>query len=393
MTTLETIVLLITGIITLPFLCKLIRRQSLLYCTYLLLGLAVGSFLQTDTQFMLHELGKVGFLLLLFMIGLEIELPPFGTLRKSFSFCFLWLGLQIPICVFLSIVFGLGGVFGFVAAAGINACSLGIAYGITESQKMHFEPEMLKKILMAMVVLEVFSLFVLAMSEVFYKYGISFQVLSHGLGLVITILLIRVFSKPIHKKMSYLIEGVGIWKVHQLFLLLFAVSMIGERFGLAAQKTAFFLGLFMPSTTDSGIKVEDELKGIANGVLIPVFFISLGSRISLHNAILLFPIAIGITLLLFGIRFAIFKWKSGLKIPAKNFLLFCPNLTVVAVAAEILLLHDAPKQAVDLLLATGLLMTIGSAIMFPTRRKEPEVIPIKIRETSKIEAFPAEFEA
>ena len=66
MTTVETIVLVILGIITLPYICKKIRREALLYSSYLLLGLGVGEFLQPQTHFMLNELGKVGFIFFTF---------------------------------------------------------------------------------------------------------------------------------------------------------------------------------------------------------------------------------------------------------------------------------------------------------------------------------------
>lgn len=366
MTTVETIILLIIGIITLPYICKKIRRESLLFCSYLLFGLGIGDFLQPHTLLILYELGEVGFILLLFLIGLEIELPPFGTLRKSFPFCLVWLGVQIPLCVFVSIACGFGGFFGFVAAAGINACSLGIAFGVTK--KSSFEEGTTQKILMAMVVLEVFSLFILGMSEVVYKYGVSFEVFTHGSALIGFILLLRAFSKPIHKRMSKLIEGVGIWKVHQLFLLIFVISMLGDRFGLSAQKTAFFLGLFLPSTTEKGIKMESQLKTVAHGILVPIFFISLGSRISPHNLMVVLPIGMVITVVLFSIRYVIFRFRSNLDIEARNFLLFCPNLTVVAVAAQMLLIHNAHKETVDLLLATGFFMTIGSVILLPTKK-------------------------
>src|SRR5579862_4576449 len=102
MTTIEMIVAMIIAILVLPHLCQMIRRPALLYCSYLLLGVVLGLFLKSDTRFMFEEIGRVGFILLLFLIGLEIELPPFGTLRKSFIFCLIWLGVQIPLFVLLS---------------------------------------------------------------------------------------------------------------------------------------------------------------------------------------------------------------------------------------------------------------------------------------------------
>jgi len=367
MTTIETIALTIAAILIFPSLCRWINRPALLYSAFLLLGVLLGDFLKLDTRFMLGEVGKVGFVLLLFMVGLEIDLPPMGTLRKSFPFCLSWLFIQIPLFVLLSMYLGYGPIVGLVAGAGINTCSLGISYSLLQSQRGIIDETSMRKLLLAMVVLEIFALFILALSDIFFVHGWSIKILFHSAGLVGFILLIRLFSGKIYRQLSRLIEIEGKWKLHQTLLVLFTIAIIGDRLGLSAAKTAFFLGLFMSSTTHSGVKFEDELRPIAQNVLIPIFFIGLGSRISIPNLFpLLLPLGIFISALLFAIRYWIFRWQGRLEIPRRYFLLLCPNLTMVAVAAGILNEHHVAQPIIDGLLAAGLLMTIGSAFWFPS---------------------------
>lgn len=367
MTTIETIVIMIVAIISLPLLCSFINRPSLLYSSYLLLGLTFGHSLGACTHFMLEELGKVGFIILLFLIGLEIEIPSVDSLKKSLPFCLSWFFIQIPLLAILSWCFGLGWGFGFIAAAGISACSLSLAYGLLKGQSHLISIQTQKEFLTEMVFLEVVALFMLAASEAVFEYGWKIQVLWQGIALLSFILILRLFSGMIYRQLSNLIESSNKWRIHLLFLIIFLFAIVGERIGLSAPKTAFFLGLFMSSITHKGLKFEEELKPIAHRILIPVFFISLGSSISIFALFpYILPLAGLLTLGVFFIRFLIFRYTSTHSTPLKYFLLYCPNLTMVAVAAEILIRHDVPKAQIDLLLAIGLLMTVGPAFLFPT---------------------------
>lgn len=372
MNSIEIIVVAIAAILTLPHLCRLIKRPALLYCAYLLLGVVIGEFIRPDTRFMLDEIGKVGFILLLFLVGLEIDLPSFNALRQSFRFCLIWLGIQIPLFVALSMYWNLGEMAGLIMGTGLNACSLGITHCLLEGQKGIIAEASKNKLLTTMIMLEVFAVFTLSLSEVVYSRGWSMATLLNGLVLVGFILLIRFFSGMVHGQLSRLIESKGRWKLHQTLLVLFGITVIGDRFGLSAAKTAFFLGLFMSTTTHQGVKFEDELKPIAHNVFIPIFFISLGSKILLtHLLSYLLPLGIIITIVLLAIRYGIFAQFGKFGTPRHYFFVLCPNLTMVAVAAGILIEHGTERNIIDLLLITGLLLTVGSAILFsasPTKQ-------------------------
>ncbi len=373
MTTIETIAIIIVLIISLPRICKYIRRPSLLYSAYLVVGVLLSGFLTVYTRFMLDELGKIGFTLLLFLIGLEIDLPSWNSLQKPLKFCALWLGVQIPLLVTMFFLYGYDINFGWVAATGINACSLSIAYGLLKTQEEDLDPVAKSQILASMIVLEVMTLFIFASTDVVLSYGWGIEIISQCAAILFFIIIMKLFSKRIHHTLSILLDGQGRWKIHQMLLIILVVAIVGERIGLSAPKTAFFLGLFMSAVTHKGLKIEDELKPVAKGVLIPIFFLSLGTRISIDNfSALIQPISIILCAAL-GMRYFLFRYCFGTTEPLKTFLLFFPNITMASVAAEILIHHHFGQEQIDMLLMTSLILTVGSSLLFPVRVKKTEL--------------------
>ncbi len=373
MTTIETLIVIILTIVSLPYLCKLINRPSLLYCAYILVGVVCGNFLGLYTFTMLHEVGNIGFTLLLFLLGLEIELPSKQTLKKSMPFCIAWFAIQLPLLALAGWAANLSWGFIIIASSGITACSLSIAYGILKGQSDAIGKSTTTNIVVKMVALELIALVILAVSDVVYAHGWGKEVLVQALSLLFFVFLIRIFSQTIHKQLSRLVEAQGKWEIHYLLLVVFLVAIIGERLGLSAPKTAFFLGLFMSETSHSGVKFEDVLQPLAKGILIPIFFLSLGTTISLQGLFpWVLPIALTITVILFSVRYYLFNNLFNHNLATKYFLLYCPNITMAAVAAEILIHHQAPKEQVDLILVTGLLMTLSPAFIFPSPQEEVE---------------------
>ena len=75
MTILEGAILLLLMLLALPDFCRRIERPGLLYPLYIVAGIAAGAFMDAHTRDAWREIGQFGFVLLLFSVGLEIELP------------------------------------------------------------------------------------------------------------------------------------------------------------------------------------------------------------------------------------------------------------------------------------------------------------------------------
>jgi Kef-type K+ transport system membrane component KefB len=166
------------------------------------------------------------------------------------------------------------------------------------------------------------------------------------------------------------------WRVHFLVLLVLIICAIGERLGLSAAKTAFFLGLFMSRAQFEGMSVEEYIAPISRRFLIPIFFMSLGLLIDArmlfsHMALL----ALCGAFLLIGFREVLHRrWlKTGGD--AQTYLLFCPNLTMAALAATALL-SNGSRDAATWVVLSGLFISVISLLFLPRGMEENVELPV-----------------
>jgi Kef-type K+ transport system membrane component KefB len=218
-----------------------------------------------------------------------------------------------------------------------------------------------------MVALEVMAIVVLAVETTALRSGLSWIVLLKLAGIAVTIYLIAGFAAHLKTLFQTILERATHWRVHWLVLLVLAICAIGQRLGLDATKTAFFLGLAMSSAKHDDLPLEKHIAPISNRFLIPVFFVALGLQIEwtwlLDWTALL---AAGSAGLLLGVREVLHRrWlKSGGD--HRAFLLLCPNLTIVALAAKAMLDHGTSAKLTAWLVLTGLFMTIASLMLLPS---------------------------
>ena len=97
MNSIETIICLILLLMAVPDLCGKLGRPALANVCFVVFGLALGPWVQTDVVTMVKEAGEVGFLLVLFEVGLEIELPKLRELLPSLRFALVWSLVQYPV--------------------------------------------------------------------------------------------------------------------------------------------------------------------------------------------------------------------------------------------------------------------------------------------------------
>ena len=196
--------------------------------------------------------------------------------------------------------------------------------------------------------------------------------------MAVTVYLIsRVCLAP-GKLFRSIIQKTTHWRVHFLVLLVLIVCAIGQRLGLPAPKTAFFLGLFMSHAQFQGQTVEEYIAPISRRFLIPVFFVSLGLMIDprmlfSYTALL----ALCGAFLLLGYREMIHRrWlKTGGD--GLTCLLFCPNLTMVALAAATLL-EAGSREAATWVVLSGLFLSVISLCLLP-RTHNGEVMPPAVK--------------
>lgn len=365
MSNIEIIICLLLLFMAVPDLCQKLGRPALVFAAFVIFGLGLGPAVNPAVATMLHQAGQVGFLLLLFEVGLEIELPRLREFNRPLRRAALWAALQYPVAFALASFAGMDALPALVAAAALTACSVGMAYPAWKSYPgLAAEPKQF--LLHVMVALEVMAILVLALETTVLKSGWNWIVLLKLAGIGVTIYLIARFAAHLRTLFQTILERTTHWRIHWLVLLVLAVCALGERLGLDAAKTAFFLGLAMSRAKHDGLPLEDCIAPVSRRFLIPVFFVTLGLQIDwrlLLSWTALF--AAGSAGLLLGAREILHRrWlQSGGD--QRTFLLLCPNLTIVALAAKAMLDHGTDAKLTAWLVLTGLFMTVPALLLLP----------------------------
>lgn len=381
MNSIETIICLILLLMAVPDLCGKLGRPSLANVCFVVFGLALGPLVQVDVATMIKQAGEVGFLLVLFEVGLEIDLPKLRELLPSLRFAVLWSLVQSPIVLGLAFASGLSWPEGLLAASALTSCSMSMAYFGWKHYPGLAGPAR-DFVLQIMIALEVLAIVILSVGGVTAKHGLSWFILLKLAGMAVTIYLISRFASHLVNLFQLIIQKTTRWRVHFLVLLVLIICAVGERLGLSAAKTAFFLGLFMSRAQFEGVGIEEYIAPISRRFLIPIFFMSLGLLI---DGRMLFSytalLALCGAFLLIGVREVLHRrWlKTGGDL--QTYLLMCPNLTMAALAATALL-SAGSRDAATWVVLSGLFLSVISLLMLPRVRE----VVIKPDETTMLKS-------
>ncbi|HWY30302.1 MAG TPA: cation:proton antiporter [Candidatus Acidoferrum sp.] len=373
MNSIETIICLMLLLMAMPDLCLMLGRPALASAFFVIFGLILQFFMQTDVKTMIEQAGEVGFLLVLFEVGLEINLPKFRKLLPSLRFASLWFLAQYALILPLASFSGLTLTEAILSAAALSSCSLSMAYAGWKNYP-GLDGTARAFVLQIMIILEVLTIVVLSLGGVAAAHGFGWLVWLKLSGIALAIYLISRFASHVLNLFQWIIDKTTHWRVHFLVLLVLAICAIGDRLGLAAPKTAFFLGLFMSRAEFEGKGVEEYIAPISRRFLVPVFFMSLGLLVDCR---LLFSttalLALGAALLLLGARQIIHRrWLKTGGDPG-TYLLLCPNLTMSALAATTLL-QIGSRGAATWVVFCGLFLSVISLCLLPRAADNPPAL-------------------
>jgi len=361
--TIEIFIALLLLFMAVPDVCKKLARPALVFPMFVVVGITLRPVLGDDVVRLLTAAGEVGFLLLLFEVGLEIDLPPLTELTRPFRFILLWILLQYPFVFALASFLGLSPAEAMLSAAALTGCSVGMAYPAWKHHRGLDVPSR-QFALQVMVLLEAVAVIAFAAETTAIKSGLEWSLVLKLLGVAGVIIFVGSFARHFTRLFQTVLESATHWRTHVLVLLVLMICAAGERLGLAAPKTAFFLGLFMSRTQHEGKGLEEFTAPVSQRFLIPLFFVALGMKI---DTALLFSwtalFALGSAGMLLAVRMVLHqRWLTfG---AGNSFLLLCPNLTIVALGAVTLAEQHSPKAAAWVLL-TGLFVTISAICLLP----------------------------
>lgn len=366
MSNIEAVICVVLLFMAVPDLCRKLGRPALVFPVFVLFGLALSPLVNEGIRTMLRQAGEVGFLLLLFEVGLEIDLPPLREFSRPLRHAAGWALIQYPAVFGVGWLAGLSWMQCLLAAAALTACSVGMSHpawkhypGLDANTKTFA--------LNFMVALEMLAVVVLALESTALDRGVSWMMLVRLAGIAATVFLIARFASHLENLFQIILDRTTHWRVHWIVLLVLLTCAAGERLGLDAAKTAFFLGLALSGARHSGVSLEEHIAPVSHRFLIPVFFVALGLQIDWRvlggwDTLL----AAGAAGLLLGLREIMHRRLSKMGSDRKAYLLFCPNLTIVALAANTMIEHGADSRLMAWLVMTGLFMTVPALLMLPS---------------------------
>lgn len=370
MNSIELLIFLLLLFMGVPDFLRRKGRSAMSFPVFVLIGVGLGPLLGGDLKELLSRAGEMGFLLLLFEVGLEIELPGWAAARKALRFALPWALLQYPAVLAVAGLAGLNLKESLLAAATLTGVSVGMAHAAWKIFPGFDELER-RRCLNVMIVLETLAILTIGVETSFLKSGFNWELGAKLAIIILTIVLVARAATHVTKLFQKVLTMATHWRTHMLVVLVLAIAALGERLGLSAPKTAFFLGLFMSRVQHEGKGIEDVIAPVSRQFLIPLFFVSLGIRVD-FGFLLTAPalVAVSAAWLLIGVRHMLHRRGMGIGSHERAFLLLCPNLTMVALGATTLKETGTLPQNASWLLLTGLVMSVTSLFLLPPTKVE-----------------------
>lgn len=361
----EVLIILILLIMAVPDLSRKLRRPALSYPLFVLFGVLLSPLAADHIEALLIQAGQVGLLLLLFEVGLEIDLPRLRQFWKPLRYGLAWSLAQYPFIFLLAKLAGLNVSEALLAAAILTGCSVGMAHSCWK-QFGEMDGKARSFVLQAMVALEMLSIVALSLYATLGRDSRPAWIPLQLLGIAAIIWLVSRLAVHVRRGFDRILEAATHWRVHLVVLLLLAVCALGERLGLSAIKTAFFLGLFMSRSSHRGHCIEETIAPISQRFLIPLLFVSLGLQVGWQRLVVPWALLpLGTAVFLLGWREILHRRWLPSGGGRRTYLLFSPNLTLAALGSSVALEIPGATAAASWLLLSGFFISVLSIALLP----------------------------
>ncbi|TCK05310.1 cation:proton antiporter [Phorcysia thermohydrogeniphila] len=377
------IILISVGILFVPFLSKLLRIPVAV--GEILYGIVLGkSFLNLiQPSQWLDFLSSFGFLLLMFVAGLEVKLKEISTLSLKTKLVY----IAVPLLAFL-LAFFIGNKFSLpsLVSIAIGVVSVGIVVSVLREKSLldtHFG----KTVFLVGIVGEVISILTLTLFTLYSEFKFEFEfwlgILKLILYLIVArlvLLFLRSFVWWYPNRFKFFFEKnpseIG---VRISLAVMFMLSVAASAIHIEPIIGAFIAGMIFATVFEDTESIEEKLSGVSFGFLIPIFFIYVGINFKVPEinpeTLTLLGIITGASLLVKVIPslLLVFEGVPLRKAVAGGFLLSAP-LTLVIVTAELgkeLGIIDEGLEGI--LILTAILTGILAPILFNFALKEERV--------------------
>ncbi|MBK3332727.1 cation:proton antiporter [Persephonella atlantica] len=342
----EAILLLIisAGAFVVPFISRRLMLPSAV--GEIIFGLFIGIFFsQTEKTFsIIHFLGSLGFLILMYLAGLEINFEKIKTTPRKNLIIYSVSIITVILLSFLTVI--------YIEQPKINiliylTVAIGLLYPVLKDSNL-LKTDFAQSTLIIASIGEVISLVFISGFFMYFKYGLSKETFIHLFEIYlfffiayITLKLFQLYAWWNPEKAYRLIKTDDPTEtaVRANFANMFVFVALASLLGLEYIIGAFFGGMLFAMVFKKRHEIQEKISSFGYGFLIPVFFIEVGLRFDLFQLlkkeIILGAVTISITVLLIRMIASIPLPLAGFSIKetfAFPFALSMPLTLLVAIA-------------------------------------------------------------
>lgn len=274
------ILLIAVGILFVPFLSRTLRIPVAV--GEILYGIVIGKscFNLVEPSQWLNFLSLFGFLLLMFIAGLEVKIKEVYSqpLKSKLILTF------IPLLIFIvAYLIGRELSLNLLTTVAMGVISVGIVVSVLREKGL-LQSEFGKKVFLLGIVGEVLSIALLTFLSLYYRYGFSpsFWIGLGKLGifllsarLVLVLLKSIVWWYPDRFKFFFEKNPAEIG-VRISLAVMFTLSVAASLIDIEPIIGAFIAGVIFSTVFEETENIEEKLSGISFGFLVPIFFIHVG---------------------------------------------------------------------------------------------------------------------
>lgn len=303
-------------------------------------------------------LAKIGLLVLMFEIGLDIDLDrvkddPWPSLTWGLlSFAgpaivggvvsFFYVGSVVP---------------AFIIGVGLASTSLAVV--IPSMRRLGIDDPLVKNAAMVSEMIGITVLMAFARSQSLSSSSLLLEAASVLFFVGFAVYLVPRFLDHVQflRKKTFIT-----FETKFMLFVLLVVSLVSEELGVHAATGSFLAGLFLSESTHQGLQIEERLKPILE-LLVPVFFVHIGYLVD-PSLITWYTVwvAVGIAGVVYVARLAAFysfDELTSFSFDYDKITLFAPCMTITATAAEIGLSASLfSAETFSTFIIAGLILTV-----------------------------------
>jgi len=278
----------------------------------ILFGIAIAPLYHRlmQTQEIVSFLAELGFLILMYLAGLEVDFENISRMRKSELWSYF---ASIVLVAVLSVTAVLILGQSPLMAVAYMTVAIGLLFPVLQDLKLLDKPEG-QSLLVLGGIGEVFSLVGLTLVSLYYQYGLGAEAALHFSYLIIFIISIfavtKVFNLLVwwYPRISSMITTTGTASemgIRANFVNMFIFVAGAVLIGVEPIIGAFIGGLIFSLLFKTKHDIQEVFSGVGNGFLIPIFFINVGLNFNISYLADINVIigAVVISLLLLVIRY------------------------------------------------------------------------------------------